>query len=123
VSIEAVLFERLKAGVPLVNNRVYGATAPQSVAKPYIVYHKLSPGREYSHDGFGGLARPRIQVSCYGQNYDNVKDVAEEVIATLEAWPGVDSVDAAFIESEIDLYESDTGLYHCAVDVFLWNRN
>ena len=122
MSIEIELFNRLKAQVPLVSNRVYAGIAPQGVTKPYLVYTKVSPGRQYTHGGYADLQRPRMQVSCYGTTYGSAKAVAGEVITAMEGWPGSNDVQAAFIEGEQDMFEQDTGLYHCPVDVILWNN-
>ncbi len=123
MSIEEKLFERLKSNVALVSDRVYGGTAPQGVARPFIVFYKVSPTRDYTHGGYSGLHRPMMQISCLANTYDSAKDVVAQVITAMESWPGSDNVDAAFVEGEIDMYEQDTGLYHCLVDVFVWNRN
>ncbi len=123
MSIEQKLFERLKGEVALISDRVYGGTAPQGIERPYIVYVKISPSRDYTHDGYSGLHRPLMQISCLADTYDSAKDVAAQVITALESWPKSDNVDAVFIENEIDMYERDTGLYHCLVDAYVWNRN
>lgn len=108
----------VQAGVTYAFYRVYGATAPQSVVKPYIVYHKLSPGREYSHDGFSKLSRSRVQISCYGETYGSAKQVAAQVIAAMESWQA-GGVRFAPLAGEQDLFEQDTGLYHVPVDFFV----
>ena len=114
MSLEIALFNKLK-DVNLVSNRVYAVKAPQGVDKPYIVYSKVSNQREYSHDGFADLSRARMQVSCYADSYGSAKQVAEEVISTLEGWENV-----SFLVNEQDLYEEDTGIYHVPVDFFIW---
>ncbi len=112
-----------QTGVIYAHHRVYAGTAFQKTEKPYIVFMKVAPFRDYTHNGFSGLHRPMMQISCLGDNYDSAKDVVAQVITALESWPGNDNVDAAFVEGETDMYERDTGLYHCLVDVYLWNRN
>lgn len=120
MSIEEALFARLKAQVPTVANRVYAGIAPQTVTKPYLTYHKLSPGFTYAHDGRSKLAGPRIQVSVFAETYLSAKAVEKEVITALEDWR-TDKVDGAFVESAQDLHEQETGLHHIPIDAFIWH--
>lgn len=105
--------------VALVDTRIYPLVGPQKVTAPYCTYQKISPGRMYSHSGFSGLSKPRMQVSCYGSTYAQVKAVAAQVIAAVEAWPGASNIQAAFVENELDMYDPETGLYHVPVDFFV----
>ena len=108
----------IQASVTYGYYRIYALVAPQGVTKPYLVYSKVSPGRDYTHDGHSGLSRPRMQVSCYGTTYGSAKAVAVEVIAAMDAWFS-GGVTFAPIAGEQDLYEPDTGLYHVPVDFFI----
>lgn len=107
----------LKAQVTSVSNRVYATVAPD-VSPPYVVYFQVSGLRDYTHGGFSGLSRPRMQFSCYASTYKAAKDVAQEVIDALEGWTGAQ---ACFIQNEIDSYEEDTKLYKTMVDCFIWH--
>lgn len=121
--IETALYSRLTTYAPLealISTRVYAVAPPQDVVLPYCVCSKVSNQRQYSHDGYSSLQRPRIQVSCFATGYLIAKQIAEQVIAALESWPGADNVQAAFMENEIDLYEQDTKLYHVPVDFLIW---
>ena len=120
MSIESALFERLKAEISLVSNRVYAGIAPQTVSKPYLTTHKLSPGFTYAHDGRSKLGGPRFQVSVFASTYASAKAVEAEVIAALEGWKTT-KVQGAFVESAQDLHEQETGLYHVPIDAFIWH--
>ena len=104
----------------LISTRIYPLVAPQNVTKPYCTYQKISLERKYSHGGYSGLQRPRLQVSCYAETYEQSRAVADQVIAALEAWPGAANIQAVFIENEIDLYDPDTGLQYIPVDFFCY---
>jgi len=104
----------VQAGAGYAFYRVYGKTAPQNVIVPYILYFKTSPSRDYTHDGFSGLHRPRIQISCFANTYGQVKAMAKEVVEAVEAWSP-----PAFVAGEQDMFEEDTGLYHVPVDFFI----
>jgi len=90
--------------------------APQNTTKPFCVYQLISPNREYSHSGYSGLSKPRVQISCYAETYDGAHAVADKVIEAVEAWPGATNIQAAFIDNQQDMYDSETDLYHVPVD-------
>ena len=106
----------------LISTRVYGGdNAPDKATKPYCVYSQVSAGRKYTHGGYAGIQRPRMQVNCYAETYEVAKEVAAQVTAALESWSVANvQVGAAFQDNEVDLYEKDTGLYVVPVDFFVW---
>ncbi len=121
MSLEPLLFERLKAGVPLVNNRVYARYAKKGVAVPYIVFFTASNKKFYSHDGLSNLSRPRVQISCYANSNDDVLAVVAQVNNTMDVWHLAErSVQRAFHENEVNLYDERAGLWHIPLDYFVW---
>lgn len=120
--IESALYTRLTTYAPLtalISTRTYPVVAPQGTTLPYCVYRKVSPGRRYTMDGYAGIQRPRMQVSCYGATYGQAKGVAAQLIAAVESWAGVES---AWVENEVDFYDKDTNTYHVPVDFFAWYK-
>jgi hypothetical protein len=118
-------YTRLKtyAGLTaLIGTRVYGGdNAPDGVSRPYCVYSQVSAGRKYTHSGYAGIQRPRMQVNCYADTYEEAKEVAAQVTAAMESWPAANvQVGAAFQDNEVDLYDNETGLYVVPVDFILW---
>lgn len=119
--IESALYTRLSTYAPLtalVGTRIYPLVAPQGTTLPYCVYRKVSPGRQYTLDGYA-IERPRMQVSCYGATYGQAKGVAVQVTAAVESWA---AVGFGWQVGEVDLHEKDTGLYHVPVDFFIWYK-
>lgn len=105
----------------LVDKRIYPFLAPQGVSAPYCVYSKIGNQRQYSHDGYSTLQRPRVQISCFAATYVTAHAIAEQIVAAMEAWPDTNAdVQVVFEENEIDDYEPDTKLHHAAVDFFIW---
>lgn len=121
---QAILTELGNAAalVTLVSTRIYYVKAPQDVATPYIILTKISSVREHSHDGSSHLAKSRFQLSIFAETYKEVKDIAVQIQAALQAKSGnvgdspYVAVGSIFYEDETDMYETDTGLYHTAVD-------
>lgn len=124
MSIETALYTQLSshAGLSaLVDNRIYPVLAPQNVALPFVAYFKVSNQREYTHQGYAGLSKVRMQISCYGDDYSDVKAVAIQVTAAMEVWPAaVTAVQAVFQDNETDIFEDGVMLYHIALDFFVW---
>ena len=118
MSIEPKIMARLKLTVPSVADRVYWLGALQGATLPYLTLSEISPGREYSHDGYSGIKRPRWQVSVFGSNYVQAKQTAEEVVAGMESWQA-DGVRVATVAGQADLYEEDTKIYHVPVSFFI----
>jgi len=125
---QAVLKELLAdSGITdLIGERLYYVKAPQDVAKPYIVFFKVSAPREYSHDGASKLARPRFQFSCFAMTYYEAKQIAEAIRVAIEAFSGTMGtgveVGSCFCLNESDMYEEDTKLFHVAVDYLIYHK-
>ena len=128
--IEQAILTRLLADSAistLVGTRIYYVRADQAVAKPYIVFSKISAIRVSSHDGGSGLANPRFQFSCFGETYKSVTDIAVAIQDSLEGFTGVMggvggvNVNGCYYEDETDFYEEDSKLYHRALDFKLWH--
>lgn len=128
MSLQSDLYSHLStyAGLTaLVDERIYPLVAPQGAAYPHCVYSIVSNVRSYSHGGYSGLDRVRVQISCYAQDsstgagYDMAKAVAAQVIAALENWNNV-RVQAARPENEVDLYDAQAEAHYVPVDVFVW---
>lgn len=118
MSLEPKIMARLKAEVPLVGGRVNWPGALQGMATPYLVVAKISSDRDYTHDGYSGLSRPRYQVSVFAPAYVEAKQTAEEVIAAMESWKA-DGIRFAPVAGEQDFFVEAAGLYHVPVDFFI----
>jgi hypothetical protein len=97
-------------------SRIYPVTMPQGAALPALIYSKISSVPEYTHDGSSGGVESRLQISCLGTTYAQVKQLSVNVkkaMRPLEQTPAVVGgagglfVAGAFLENEIDIYESN----------------
>ena len=114
MSLEPKIMTRVKAGVPLVSSRVEFVDAPASTPRPYITFAEISPGREYSHQGYSSIRKPVFRFNVWADSYVSAKQTAEELIDTLESW-FADGVQGAFLESKVDMKEEDSSFYHTAL--------
>ncbi len=109
-------------------DRIYFVTAPQEVAKPYLVVNKISGVREHSHGGSSHLAHPRFQFSAFGTTYSSVKEIIAAVQAVLQGYTGTMGgaggvvVGNSIYEDETDLYEEGQGLFGVAADYIIWHE-
>lgn len=109
------------AGVKaLCAERIYPLRAPDAAVMPYIVYRRVSSNHVASHSGNSGLSNPRFQLDCYAEDYLQAKQLAEQCVSALHGHKG-GNIQAAFVEDENDLIETDTNYYRVAVDVKLWH--
>lgn len=112
----------------VVADRIYYVQAPQGVTAPYVVFFKVSGPRVHSHDGASGLAHPRFQFSCFAKTYAAAKQIAGYIQTVLQGYSGTlggtggVTVRGCFYENETDLYEPDTGLFHIALDFYIWHK-
>ena len=98
----------------IVGTRVYPIHVDGELTPPYIKYLTVSDARIYRT-----IRPPRIQVSCWAEDYPTVRGLAETVIAALDDYHGV--IDGVAIESirylnGPELYEAETRLYHIPCD-------
>jgi len=120
MSFQSDLYSRLSgyAGLTaLVDYRIYPATASPTSATPYCTYQIIHPQRFYSHQGFTGLVRYRVQVSCVAADPDTARNVATQVIAAMEGWPDANSaVQSCFHDGDFDEYDEQAEVHHVPVD-------
>lgn len=129
MTVEEALYTHLTddAGVAaLVSARVYPLVAPQDVARPYLVYQRISTPRVRSHSGPSGLAHPRFQITAVASTYGSARSLANAVRAALDGYsgamgdaPGVQT--AGFLDNEAENYLDDIPAYVVRMDFILWH--
>lgn len=128
MSIEDAIYSRLSTFAALellVTNRIYPQQGPQGVAKPYIVYGRISTERISALGADTDIAQARFQFNCYSDTYDNARDVFEQVRAAMQRWKGTEAgitIEDSFIETERDEYEQDTTLFYVIADIIIIYR-
>ena len=115
MEIRKAIYDKLN-NATAAGTAVYGGGRAASATPPYIVFFVVSDDRLYAHDGAVGLSRPRVQVSCFDNSYKGVADLANEVKTQLESWG---DVSYAMQDTQQDLYEEDTEIYHIPLSFFV----
>jgi len=123
MTIEEELYDYLSvyAGLAaLVGTRIYRDRFPDNVVKPAIKYQRIDTQREYSHQGYSGLARPLFQFSCFGESQPATKAAIDQVRIALQGYAGTMGnvlVQGAIVVDERSDYEPDTRLFRYDIDV------
>lgn len=127
--IEAAIAKQLLANTgvaTLVGTRIYPVWLPQGCTYPAISYLKVSGSRVHTMGASEAGANPRVQISCWGRTYADVKSVASAVRAALDQFSGTlggaggVSVQAIQLDNELDLIDPNSELYHVPMDFLTW---
>ncbi|AYD87663.1 hypothetical protein W2_gp011 [Caulobacter phage W2] len=72
----------------LASDRLYPVDFPQRPVYPAAVYQVAGGQHLFSQGGSSGLARKRLQVDCYAEDYDTMKALAGAVIDACHGFKG-----------------------------------
>jgi len=130
MQIEAALYYELTNSTDItdiVSTRIYPLALPQQVSLPAISYFRVTGPRYHGQGTDPGVARPLIQISCWGESYSDVREIAEEIrklfqdfAGTMGGAGGVEVLSVSY-EGDADFYEDETKTYHIALD-FIFNH-
>lgn len=101
---------------PLASGGCYPVRAPQNRPTPYIIFQVISSVPDVSLDGPTGLVRRRVQVDAYGDTYEAVKTMEQQISAAMAG--------AAFTNVPLmarDLDEQETKKYRVSMDFSIWS--
>lgn len=102
----------------LVGARIYAQVAPQGTSKagPFVVLTLVSAVPVQAHGALPSemLEEARVQVDCYGREYDATHTLAAAVDDALGSLEGPDI--SASRESMQDLYDNETSLVRVSAD-------
>lgn len=124
MNIAETLFGHLTANAAVaewIDSRCYPIRLPQEPVLPAITYQRIDAPRIVTHSGGGALVASRFQISCWAATYAEAIELAERVKAAFGNWHRAYG-GTAIVQTQADLYEPDTGVYHVPVDVILWYR-
>lgn len=110
----------------LVSTKIYLGQAPQGTLFPCITYNRISTaGRDLHHSSNAKLAQPRFQISCWGGDPTEAKEVAVQVRKCLNNHRGsvtygaiTETINWIRIANEVDLFDQVLG-YQVAVDIIV----
>lgn len=108
---------------PLVGSRVYPMKLPQGWTLPAITYQRISGERAHCLGGPSGRARPRFQIDCWDDDYEDVKDLANKVRLCMDGFKGdintESDVGGIILEADRDIWEEDIKIYRVTMDFII----
>lgn len=133
MSMTTDLLHALRQAAPvdaMVADRIYPRRLPAEPTFPALVYQLINQPRDYAHDGPSKLARPTVQVSCWGGGGDSAvadaERLADRVRAALDGFSGRLGggmiVGGLMLIDERDDQEPDTGWVRKIQDWRTWRR-
>lgn len=96
----------------LIGDRAYPVILPQGTTLPAITFKRNDTSREYSHDGFSGLATPTFEITVWEPKPLTAKQIAAQVRAAMNAArrttvAGV-AIGSVTCEDERDAYDQES---------------
>lgn len=118
MSIEGDIFAALKG---LVANRVFPDVAPETTARPYIVYQQVGGAAVNFLDPTAPSKKNgRFQVSVWADTRSQAAALARQVEDTLRVDP---NLQATVLGAPVGVYEADTKLRGSHQDFSFWFTN
>lgn len=99
----------------IIGNRLYPGWIPENAIMPSVAYVTISKPAHHDID----VAFPRMQFSVFSTRYIEAKQIAKllkEKLNRFKGQLGNANIIQIVYQNEYDMYESDTKLYHVAID-------
>jgi hypothetical protein len=100
---------------------VFAISSSKSSDLPQIIFSQISGNTFGQLDGAGNLQICRIQFSCYGETYEDAKNLARAVKKALVGFNGALAdgvrIDYCGLALEVDGYEESPALYNVPLDL------
>lgn len=125
MTLTEYLYDRLSnhAGLTaLVGDRISLEIAVQGTATPYVVFQRISGGRDYDHDGLEPMARSMWQFKVYGATALQAEPALAQVRLALDASESPAVGFYCYFENEFSIYESENRFRGYGLDCVLWFR-
>jgi len=91
----------------LLGTRIYPWMRPQGTTFPAIVYELDGTDPEQDLDGYGGMTRAELSISCIDEQYGGAKTLAAAVLGALNGYTGTPT-DGVAINSLV--HDNDIGI-------------
>lgn len=85
--METALRYKLIQAIPELNNQIYPTNAPEGVAKPYLVYARITTDETKTLEGYTGSGAITYMFSIMAKKYSDVVDMRNKVKGLLLSLP------------------------------------
>lgn len=124
-AFEEALFALLSADTAiaaLVGQRIHPVAAPQDVERPFVVY-KVTGRQPFAPlAGAATLARARVTITCWADDWKPARDTAEAIAACLGGHVGAETIQAGRLVAVAEGYDSNAGLFGRSIDLSLIHK-
>ena len=107
----------------LVSTRVYPLKLPQGWTLPAITYQLVSNERAHTLAGPSGRIRPRFQIDCWDDDYEDVKTLATAVRQCLDGFKDDSNTESDIggitLVGERDIWEEQIKLFRISMDFII----
>jgi hypothetical protein len=103
--MEEALVARMVGVAPIaaiIGDRAAWFERPRADGLAALTFTKVTPGREWTHDGPDGLDRPTVQFDCWGLSDAEVAALARAVLAEMETLGEVTVAEWTFHEAQLE---------------------
>ena len=113
MTIEEAIRAHLVSEVPSVSGRVDPFQPRPTATFPLAVYKRVFTDEDYSHDGFSGYVKIRIQTEAWANSYGESKAIAAEIKEAFRGFSGTMGggggveVGFAMVRDALDAYQPD----------------
>jgi hypothetical protein len=111
----------------VVGSRVTWVKAPQGVARPNVILHRIAGLRDTTNDGPSGFVSSRIQVDCFGVSFLSAKTAANAIEVALSGGhfiQGSTEFQGCFLDAERsgeEDAESSDKLFRVSLDFIIYH--
>jgi hypothetical protein len=111
------------SGATSASSRVYPLILPQQATLPAVTYSTISDITTHAFNQDATIKVARVQVDCWALTYLESQTLANEVATLLSRYIGTVSgvnVQDITLQSQQDIYESDTAHYRASQDYMIF---
>ncbi len=98
--------------------KVFPLVKPIKESFPCIVYQRISTSIKRTLTGTVDLNRVRMQVACFGNTYQEAKDLANQVRNLLEA--NTEIFEVSTLENQVENQEEN--INQIILEFFIWSK-
>ena len=106
----------------LVAARIHPVAAPQDVPRPFITFRTTAQLPFAPITGPPSLARSRVIIACWGEEWTDARGVADAVLARLDGYDGTDVIQSARLVTKAEGLDPDSGYFGRQLDFSIIHR-
>lgn len=118
------MFAYLSAQVGLVDDRIYPQLLPQNPTYPCIVYRRESSQFNTIFNRQTEFVGADFEIDCFSETYFEAiltGRAARDALKNHSGLMGAVTVKRTFVENEVDIYETNPGVYRRSFNLTIWH--